>query len=382
MSVKRRTFSTDFKKQVVALYENGKSRQDIVQEYELTASALDRWITQFRQSGSFKEKDNRPSEEQELIALRKRNKQLEMEVDIPKASSADHGTKIDVIQQNRHKYSVSAMCKVLKIARSTFYYDTEVSAQKEQEKREEERVLKEKIAEVFNKNRHVYGTRKLKIELDKETKGFTISRRRIGRLMGELGLQSKYAKPSYKPMATRPNEESVRNVLNREFEVDKEMSVLVSDLTYVKVGYRWSYVCFLIDLYNRKIVGWSVGAQKDAALVQRAFDSVKSPLGNVNLFHTDRGSEFKNVGIDELLSGYKIKRSLSHKGNPYDNAVAEATFKILKTELINGTHYQTLEQLSLELFDYVNWYNNIRSHSTLGYLSPVAYKKLALNNSV
>ncbi|XKI11826.1 Transposase InsE [Sporosarcina sp. ANT_H38] len=93
MSVKRRTFSTDFKKQVVALYENGKSRQDIVQEYELTASALDRWITQFRQSGSFKEKDNRPSEEQELIALRKRNKQLEMEVDILKQAALIMGRK-------------------------------------------------------------------------------------------------------------------------------------------------------------------------------------------------------------------------------------------------------------------------------------------------
>ena len=93
MSVKRRTFSTDFKKQVVALYENGKSRQDIVKEYELTASALDRWITQFRQSGSFKEKANQSPEEQELIALRKRNKQLEMEVDILKQAALIMGRK-------------------------------------------------------------------------------------------------------------------------------------------------------------------------------------------------------------------------------------------------------------------------------------------------
>ena len=93
MSAKRRTFSTDFKKQVVALYENGKSRQDIVEEYELTASALDRWIKQFRESGSFKEKDNRSSEEEELITLRKRNKQLEMEVDILKQAALIMGRK-------------------------------------------------------------------------------------------------------------------------------------------------------------------------------------------------------------------------------------------------------------------------------------------------
>ena len=93
MSQKRRTFSTEFKKQVVALYENGKSRQDIVREYELTASALDRWIMQFQHSESFKEKDNRSREEQELIDLRKRNKQLEMEVDILKQAALIMGRK-------------------------------------------------------------------------------------------------------------------------------------------------------------------------------------------------------------------------------------------------------------------------------------------------
>ena len=97
---------------------------------------------------------------------------------------------------------------------------------------------------------------------------------------------------------------------------------------------------------------------------------------------TDRGSEFKNVGIDELLNKHNIERSLSDKGNPYDNAVSETTFKILKTELINDMRFDTLEQLSLELFDYVNWYNNIRTHSNLGYLSPVTYRYLALKKIV
>ena len=272
------------------------------------------------------------------------------------------------------------MCKVLQIARSTFYHDTGIAAQKEQEKRTEEQELKEKIRVIFHENRQVYGTRKIKDALKKA--GQTVSRRRIGRFMTELRIASKYTQASYKPMSTQPNEESVRNVLNREFQVDKEMSVLVSDLTYVKVGNRWNYICFLIDLYNREIVGYSVGEKKDAALVQRAFASVKYPLGQVKVFHTDCGSEFKNVGIDELLSQYKIKRSLSQKGNPYDNAVAEATFKILKIELINGSHYPTLEQLSLELFDYINWYNNIRTHSTLGYLSPVEYKISSLKKVV
>lgn len=272
------------------------------------------------------------------------------------------------------------MCDVLQIARSTFYYEVEIAIQKEKERVDEEQRLKDDILLIFNKNRQVFGTRKIKDALSKE--GYTVSRRRIGRFMKELDIRSKYAQSSYKPMSSRPNEESIQNVLHREFQVKEEMSVLVSDLTYVKVGKQWNYVCFLIDLYNREIVGYSAGDRKDAALVQRAFATVKKPLETVKLFHTDRGSEFKNVGIDELLYTYNIQRSLSNKGNPYDNAVAEATFKILKTELINGMNFLTQEQLTLELFDYINWYNNIRTHSTLGYLSPVEYRNLAPNKIV
>lgn len=154
-----------------------------------------------------------------------------------------------MIENNRHHYSVSAMCEVLQIARSTFYYDTEVAVLNEQEKRAEDDELKEKIRIIFNKNRKVYGTRKIKDALSKE--GYTVSRRRIGILMEELGIQSKYAHPSYKPMTTKPNEEPVNNLLDREFDVDKPMSVLVSDLTYVRVRKQWHYICFLLDLYNR-----------------------------------------------------------------------------------------------------------------------------------
>ncbi len=141
-------------------------------------------------------------------------------------------------------------------------------------------------------------------------------------------------------------------------------------------------MCFLLDLYNREIVGYSAGKRKDAALVRRSFASVKPPLETVKTFHTDRGSKFKNVAINELLGTNDIEHSLSNKGNPYDNAVSEATFKILKTELINGIHFNTLEQLNLELFDYVHWYNNIRIHGTLGYVSPVSYRNTALKNIV
>lgn len=200
--------------------------------------------------------------------------------------------------------------------------------------------------------------------------------------MEEQGLVSKYTIAQYKPQKTEPNEEAVENVLDRNFNDQKEFAVVVSDLTYVRVNNRWSYVCFLVDLFNREIIGHSAGLHKDAALVYRAFASVERDLREIELFHTDRGREFKNELIDNALETFDIKRSLSAKGNPYDNAVAKATFKLFKTEFIQGESFDSLEHLSLELNDYVNWFNNIRIHGSLGYLSPVEYKLAILKKVV
>lgn len=106
----------------------------------------------------------------------------------------------------------------------------------------------------------------------------------------------------------------------------------------------------------------------------KAFASIKTNLKNISLFHTDRGNEFKNNLIEEVLNTFAIKRSLSMKGCPYDNAVAESTFKIIKTEFVRNYHFESLEELNIELADYVNWFNKKRIHSTLGYLRPYEYK--------
>ena len=108
-------------------------------------------------------------------------------------------------------------------------------------------------------------------------------------------------------------------------------------------------------------------------LVNKAFSRVNISLERIHIFHTDHGNEFNNKTLDETLETFHIRRSLSMKGCPYDNAVAEATFKIIKTEFVKGQEYETLEQLQYELDNYVNWFNNQRIHSSLGYLTPKEY---------
>jgi len=257
------------------------------------------------------------------------------------------------------------MCKFLKVPRSLVYYQP-----KKVNKNNE---LDNLIIKIFNDSKKNYGSRKIKIELNKKH-GLQISRRRIRRIMNLYGLVSNYTIKQFKKQKSACNNSNIPNVLDRNFNNRKLLEVIISDLTYVRVANSWCYVCLIIDLFNREIVGFSAGRHKDARLVEKAFLAIKYNLKMIDIFHSDRGSEFNNKLIEEVLINFDITRSLSNKGNPYDNAVAEATYKIFKTEFCFNRKFDTLEQLERELFDYVNWYNNIRIHGSLDYLTPTEYK--------
>ena len=260
------------------------------------------------------------------------------------------------------------MCKSLNIARSTYYYESVT--------KKDTTDLEIKIKQIFHNNHDVYGTRKIKKEL--QNQNYKVSRRRISRIMKKLGLVSKYTIAQFKPHRKKCNEDPIKNELNRKFDRQTPYAVVVSDLTYVRVNYKWNYVCILVDLFNREIIGYSVGIHKDAQLVYDAFATVKADLRKIQMFHSDRGSEFKNELLDEVISTFKIKRSLSAKGCPYDNAVAEATFKIFKTEFVYGRNFESLYHLRHELARYIDWFNNVRIHGALNYLTPAESRQLTL----
>ena len=163
--------------------------------------------------------------------------------------------------------------------------------------------------------------------------------------MKKHGLVSSYTVAQFKPHKADANEAKTENQLQRKFNQDEPYAVVVSDLTYVRVAGKWHYVCLFVDLFNREIIGFSSGPRKTATLVYKAIASISVRLDRIQMFHTDRGREFDNHLISEALRAFEIKRSLSKKGCPYDNAVAEATFKIFKTEFANQAHFQSSQQL-------------------------------------
>ena len=232
------------------------------------------------------------------------------------------------------------------------------------------------VRAVRRDGRERHGARKIKAAL--ERKGVTASRRRIGNIMREQGMTSVYARGRSEPHGTRADEARLANLPDRGFDGYAPHTRPAGDLTYVRVGGDWAYVCLPVDLADRGIVGHSAGRTRDASLVLGAFATLDFPLTDVQVFHTDRGGEFDNTRIDELLDVFDIKRSLSRKGNPYDNAVVESTNRLLKKELVYRNHYATIEQLRRDPDDYVWWSDNQRLHSTLGYRSPKEFTEQGL----
>ena len=253
------------------------------------------------------------------------------------------------------------MCKLLNISRTIVYYDRKNKCKDIE--------LEKHIVRIFKDSKNNYGSRKIKVELQKL--GYQVSLKRIRKYMNLNGLVSNYTVKQFKVHKSTCNEYKIENKLNREFNRDEKLDVVVSDLTYVNVQGKWNYICLIIDLFNREIIGYAAGKNKNAELVYKEFGKIKANLNKINIFHTDRGNEFKNKIIDEVLTTFNIDRSLSKKGCPYDNAVAEATYKIIKTEFAFNRIFNSFEELEIELFNYVNWYNNFRIHSSLNYLTPV-----------
>ena len=262
----------------------------------------------------------------------------------------------------------------MKVNRSTSYYKPDEGKRLAGIARHEKET--QEVKEAFEEGKGNYGSRQVKNALG--AKGIVMSRRKISRLMKELKFVSSYGIPKYVKPGTKKadaNKADVSNLIGRKFSGWKEKETIVSDLTYVKVGGRWCYVCVLIDLFNREIVGWSVGMNKTPDLVMQAFGMTGIEFRKVMIFHSDRGMEFCAGKIDAFLEKHGIIRSFSRPGTPIDNAVAESFYKTVKKEFVRGRDFPSLENLALLFGDWIHWYNNIRFHSANDGLSPVNFRK-------
>lgn len=278
------------------------------------------------------------------------------------------------------KYTVALMSKVLNVSRSGYY---KWSINNESKKKKEDN-LNDEIKVIFKNSNYTYGSPRITVELNK--KNINSSKSTVARRMNSLRI---YARATRKYVVTTNSDHDYRvadNLLNRKFKVKELNTVWVSDITYVRVKNRWSYLTTIIDLADRMVVGWSLSDDMTTEnTVCSAFKSAiaKRGIGKQSnlMIHSDRGVQYASKEFRALINSHGCIQSMSRKGNCWDNAPAESFFKTIKVESLYRHKFLTINQLKTVIFRYINgWYNTVRIHSSLGGISPLeAYLKKSIN---
>lgn len=265
------------------------------------------------------------------------------------------------------------MCKVLKVNRASYYHW--ISSGSIIKKVDEK--LNSLVESIFIEGKSTYGTRRIKDRLLLYY-GLFVSRKCISNIMKDLNLKVKIKRRYKNTTDSNHNLPIASNILNRDFYASNPNEKYVGDITYISTGEGWLYLATVIDLYSRKVVGWSMDDTMKVSLVNDALNMAlkhRTPKNGL-VWHTDRGSQYASYEHRDLLKQYGIIQSMSRKGNCWDNSVAESFFKSLKNELVYQTYFYTKKQAKLEIFKYIElFYNRIRSHSYLNGLSPVEFEE-------
>jgi putative transposase len=260
------------------------------------------------------------------------------------------------------------MCSVMQVSRSGYYKWVNCKPS-EQEKRRKK--LIKRIQHHFDGFKQRYGSPKVAAKLREE--GIVVSTKTVARLMKVMGLRSRTVM-KYKATTNSNHSHPVyENVLNRQFNVAAPNRAWVTDITYVSTEQGWVYLASVMDLFSRKIVGWSMGSRMTKELVLDAFDMAckrqKPEPGLIH--HSDRGSQYASTEYRARLTSEKMIGSMSRKGNCYDNACIESFHSVIKKELIYWTKFKTRQQAYDAINSYIELeYNRIRIHSSIGYLTP------------
>ncbi len=271
------------------------------------------------------------------------------------------------------------MCKVFKISKSSYYRWIKSGPSKRWIENEQ---LLVNINKVFKASSGSYGSPRIAAELN--ILGFQVSRQRTARIMKAAEIRAKRKRKFVTTTDSRHGHAVAPNVLNREFTVARPAQVWVSDITYIRTNKGWLYLTVIIDLFDRKVVGWAMskGLSTEETSIPAWRMAIKNrPVMQKLIFHSDRGIQYACSAFINMVNANKwVCRSMSRKGNCWDNAVAESFFKTIKVEFVYKNQFSTQDQAKLSLFNWIEtWYNRKRRHSALGYKTMEEFELININ---
>lgn len=273
------------------------------------------------------------------------------------------------------RFSVRAMAKLLRVSSSGFYAWLK---RPESMRKSEDRRLLALIGASFNHSRQTYGYRRIYHDLQEQ--GENCSYHRIKRLMRKNHIRPKTKRKFVVTTQSKHNQPVHQNYLNRAFYAERPNQRWASDITYIPTVEGWLYLSVIMDLFSRKIIGWSMSNRMKDDLVLNALRMAlfQRKVPTNLLLHSDRGSQYASHHVQKMLRDYGIQCSMSRKGNCWDNAAMESFFHSLKTECVHHERYLTRDEAKKSIFDYIEvFYNRQRKHSYLSYQSPEQYEILA-----
>ena len=282
--------------------------------------------------------------------------------------------KFAFVAKHRSIWPVAWMCSALDVSRSGFHAWLSRRASR---RAQDDAAILTKVRASFAASDRTYGARR--IWHDVLAEGMTCGLHRIERLMRENALR---ARPRRRGLPKDDGERSVvsSNILDRQFEADRPNQKWIADFTYIWTAEGWLYVAAVIDLFSRRVVGWSMQASMTAQLVTDALLMAIWRRGKPDalLHHSDQGSQYTSEPFQRLMADHGVTCSMSRSGNVWDNAAMKSFFSSLKTERTARKTYRSRDQARADVFDYIErFYNLARRHSTLGYLSPIEFEKQA-----
>lgn len=274
------------------------------------------------------------------------------------------------------EFPVGKMCKIFKVSKSGFYGKRHYISSN---RNNENRALLAEIRRIHEQSKASYGSPRITDEL--KSRGFKVSRPRVARLMKQSSIRAVHAKKFVVTTDSKHKYPVVENKLNRNFSsVQDKAQVWVSDITYIRTMKGWLYLTIVLDLFDRKVIGWSLSSDMTAentSIAAWRMAVINRPPSKNLIFHSDRGVQYACDAFENLLASYKgVERSMSRKGNCWDNAVAESFFKTIKVEHIYRNRYINKEIAALSVFEWIEtWYNRNRRHSALGNLTILEFEK-------
>ena len=276
------------------------------------------------------------------------------------------------VDRRRNHYSIRMMCTLLRISRSGYYA---WRGRPESATKRRNRELTDKIRILHTASGGVYGSPKIHQQL--VAGGDSCGRHKVARLMRQAGLRG-CPKKRYRSHSSPAVAVKAANLLQQDFSAEQANARWVSDITFIPTRQGWLYLATVMDLYSRRIIGWSMSRRIDRHLALKALNMAlgqRRPAADL-IHHSDRGAQYLSDDYQALLKKHGIRCSLSGAGNCYDNAAAESFFGLLKRERVNRVSYRTREEAKSDVFDYIErFYNRQRPHSYLGYNSPVEFER-------